>query len=57
MVQETLRQFDALRLRFADSLRPQVLRSAEDMESLKSMEQIEDYGDVSMFPVYGGVLA
>ncbi|MFB6319140.1 aldo/keto reductase [Saccharicrinis sp. FJH54] len=28
--------------------------SAEDMEVLKNMEQIKDYGDASMFPVYGG---
>ncbi len=28
--------------------------SEEDMEILKNMEQIKDYGDVSMFPVYGG---
>jgi len=26
----------------------------EDMESLKNMEQIKDYGEASMFPVYGG---
>lgn len=30
--------------------------SKEDMEILKDMEQIEDYGDASMFPVYGGEL-
>ncbi|MFC0877782.1 aldo/keto reductase [Saccharicrinis sp. FJH2] len=30
--------------------------SAEDMEVLKNMEQIKDYGDASMFPVYGGKL-
>jgi diketogulonate reductase-like aldo/keto reductase len=30
--------------------------SDEDMEFLKNMEQIEDYGDASMFPVYGGKL-
>ena len=28
--------------------------SDEDMEFLKNMEQIKDYGDASMFPVYGG---
>jgi len=26
----------------------------EDMEFLKNMKEIEDYGDASMFPVYGG---
>jgi len=26
------------------------------MEFLKNMEQIKDYGDASMFPVYGGKL-
>ena len=30
--------------------------SAEDMEFLNNMEQIKDYGDASMFPVYGGKL-
>ena len=30
--------------------------SDEDMEFLKNMEKIEDYGEASMFPVYGGVL-
>jgi len=30
--------------------------SDEDMEFLKNMEQIEDYGSASMFPVYGGKL-
>jgi len=30
--------------------------SDEDMEFLKNMEQIEDYGEASMFPVYGGKL-
>jgi diketogulonate reductase-like aldo/keto reductase len=30
--------------------------SEEDMEFLKNMEQIKDYGDASMFPVYGGKL-
>ena len=30
--------------------------SQEDMEVLKNMEQIKDYGDASMFPVYGGKL-
>ncbi len=30
--------------------------SGEDMEFLKNMRQIEDYGDASMFPVYGGKL-
>jgi diketogulonate reductase-like aldo/keto reductase len=30
--------------------------SADDMDFLKNMEQIEDYGEASMFPVYGGKL-
>jgi diketogulonate reductase-like aldo/keto reductase len=30
--------------------------SDEDMEFLKNMEQIEDYGSASRFPVYGGKL-
>ncbi|MCB8988738.1 MAG: aldo/keto reductase, partial [Ardenticatenaceae bacterium] len=30
--------------------------SDEDMAFLKNMEQIEDYGQASMFPVYGGKL-
>ena len=30
--------------------------SDEDMEFLKNMEQIKDYGSASMFPVYGGKL-
>lgn len=30
--------------------------SDEDMEVLKNMEQIKDYGNASMFPVYGGKL-
>jgi len=30
--------------------------SADDMDFLKNMEQIEDYGDASKFPVYGGKL-
>jgi diketogulonate reductase-like aldo/keto reductase len=30
--------------------------SGEDMEFLKNMEQITDYGNASMFPVYGGKL-
>ncbi len=30
--------------------------SAEDMETLKGMDKIKDYGDASMFPVYGGKL-
>lgn len=30
--------------------------SNEDMEFLKNMEQIKDYGQVSIFPVYGGKL-
>lgn len=30
--------------------------SDEDMAFLKNMEQIEDYGEASMFPVYGGKL-
>lgn len=28
--------------------------SEEDMETLKNLEQIKDYGDSSFFPVYGG---
>ena len=28
--------------------------SEADMETLKNLEQIQDYGDASMFPVYGG---
>lgn len=28
--------------------------SAEDMETLKNMAPMEDYGEASMFPVYGG---
>jgi diketogulonate reductase-like aldo/keto reductase len=28
--------------------------SAEDMDTLKNMEQIKDYGEASIFPVYGG---
>ena len=28
--------------------------SAKDMEFLKNMEQMKDYGEASMFPVYGG---
>jgi diketogulonate reductase-like aldo/keto reductase len=30
--------------------------SEEDMELLKHMERIKDYGDASIFPVYGGKL-
>ena len=30
--------------------------SSEDMEILKNMKQIENYGEASMFPVYGGRL-
>lgn len=30
--------------------------SDEDMTTLKNMEQIKDYGEASMFPVYGGKL-
>jgi len=30
--------------------------SDEDMEFLKNMEQIEDYGSASRFPVYAGKL-
>ena len=30
--------------------------SAEDMDILKNIEQIKDYGEASMFPVYGGKL-
>lgn len=30
--------------------------STEDMQFLKNMKQIEDYGEASMFPVYGGKL-
>ncbi|WP_321448166.1 aldo/keto reductase [uncultured Cohaesibacter sp.] len=28
--------------------------SADDMETLKNIERIKDYGDASMFPVFGG---
>nr|WP_319492135.1 aldo/keto reductase [uncultured Desulfobacter sp.] len=28
--------------------------SAEDMDTLNNMEQIRDYGEASMFPVYSG---
>ena len=28
--------------------------SEEDMEFLKNMEQINDYGEANMFPVYAG---
>ena len=28
----------------------------EDMEFLKNMEQMKDYGEASIFPVYGGKL-
>ena len=31
--------------------------SDEDMEFLKNIEQIENYGEASMFPVYGGKLS
>lgn len=31
--------------------------SKEDMNSLKNMEHIKDYGEASMFPVYGGKLS
>ena len=30
--------------------------SNEDMEVLKNMKRIEDYGEASMFPVYGGTM-
>jgi diketogulonate reductase-like aldo/keto reductase len=30
--------------------------SDEDMEFLKNIEKIEDYGDASIFPVFGGIL-
>ena len=30
--------------------------SDEDMEFLKNVEQIKDYGDASMMPVFGGKL-
>lgn len=30
--------------------------SPEDMESLQNMDKIKDYGEASMFPVYGGKL-
>lgn len=30
--------------------------SDEDMELLKAIKKIEDYGDASLFPVYGGKL-
>ncbi len=28
--------------------------SSEDMDILKNIEQIKDYGEARMFPVYGG---
>jgi diketogulonate reductase-like aldo/keto reductase len=28
--------------------------SAEDMETLKNLPKIENYGDSSIFPIYGG---
>jgi len=31
--------------------------SEADMDVLKNVEQIEDYGNASMFPVYGGELS
>lgn len=31
--------------------------SAADMDTLKQMERIKDYGEASMFPVYGGKLS
>jgi diketogulonate reductase-like aldo/keto reductase len=30
--------------------------SGEDMDILKNLEQIKDYGEASMFPIYGGEL-
>ena len=30
--------------------------SEKDMEFLKNMDHIKDYGDASVFPVYGGKL-
>jgi diketogulonate reductase-like aldo/keto reductase len=30
--------------------------SEADMDHLKNMEQIKDYGEASMFPVFGGKL-
>ena len=30
--------------------------AADDMEALKNVERISDYGDSSFFPVYGGKL-
>ncbi len=30
--------------------------SAEDMETMKAVEQIRDYGEAGTFPVYGGIL-
>jgi hypothetical protein len=30
--------------------------SDEDMDFLHNLDQIEDYGEASMFPVYGGKL-
>lgn len=30
--------------------------SEKDMETLKTMEQIKDYGEYSGFPVFGGKL-
>ena len=30
--------------------------SKQDMEFLKNMEKIDNYGDASIFPVYGGKL-
>ena len=30
--------------------------SAQDMEILKNVERIRNYGEVSLFPVYGGKL-
>ncbi len=30
--------------------------SDEDMDTLKNMEPMKDYGEASMFPVYGGSL-
>jgi diketogulonate reductase-like aldo/keto reductase len=30
--------------------------SEADMDALKNVEQVEDYGNASMFPVFGGTL-
>jgi diketogulonate reductase-like aldo/keto reductase len=38
------------------SLRRPLVFSSEDMEALKHIEKIKDYGDAGIFPVYGGKL-